>query len=73
MNIIFLIIGFALGCITVLLIKSRCKIYGVIEVDHNTRQCRFRITSDELSDRRNTKAVFDIKHDVMVSQKEQGL
>ena len=70
---IFLIIGFVLGCIITLLIKSRCKIHGVIEVDHRTQQCRFRITSDELSDRKNTRAVFDIKHDVAISQKEQGL
>ena len=73
MELIFLVIGFALGCIITLLAKSRCKIYGVIEVDHRTQQCRFRITSDELSDRKNTKAIFDVKHDVMISQEEQGL
>lgn len=73
MPFIFLAIGFALGCITVLLINSRCKIYGVIEVDHNTEQCRFRISSDELSNRRSKKAVFEIKHDVEVSREEQGL
>lgn len=73
MELIFLVVGFALGCIITLLIKSRCKIYGVIEVDHRTQQCRFRITSDELSDRKNTKAIFDVKHDVIISQEEQGL
>lgn len=73
MELIFLLIGLALGCIITLLIKSRCKIYGVIEVDHRTQQCRFRITSDELSDRRNTKAVFDVRHDGNISQEEQGL
>ena len=73
MSFIFLAIGFALGCIVTLLINSRCKIYGVIEVDHNTEQCRFRITSDELSDRRSKKAVFVINHDVEISREEQGL
>ena len=73
MGLVFLILGIALGCTITLLIKSRCKIYGVIEVDHRTQQCRFRITSDELSNRKNTKAIFDIKHDVIISQEEQGL
>lgn len=73
MEVIFILIGFALGCITTLFIKSRCKIHGVIEIDHNARLCRSRITSDELLDRNTKIAVFEVKHDVIISQEEQGL
>lgn len=73
MPFIFLTIGFALGCTITLLINSRCKIHGFVEVDHNTRECKFHLSSGELSDRKSKKIVFEVRHDVEVSREEQGL
>ena len=73
MDIIMLTIGVIFGIIATKLFTKENKIYGVIEVDHDTQQCRFRITSDELANRTNKKAVFVIEHDVHISRDEQSL
>ena len=73
MELLIFIGGVALGIIIVTLFKQKDKIYGIIEVDHNTEMCKFRITSNELSDRKNKKAMFIIEHEANISREEQGL
>lgn len=73
MEFIFLIGGVILGVILTLIYKSRERIHGVINIDHNTEQCTFSITSDQLTNRKNKIAVFYINHDAKISREEQTL
>lgn len=40
------------------------KIYGYIDVDPVTNQCRFRLSNDELTNRKIKQVVFIVNHDV---------
>ena len=66
-------IGAVIGSVIEKLMKKHTKTHGVIDVDHNTEQCKIRITSAELSDRRTKKAIFTINHDAKISREEQVL
>lgn len=73
MEIILFIGGVILGIVCTLIYKSRERIHGVIHVDHDTEQCIFNITSDEVSKRNKKIAVFYINHEAKISREEQGL
>lgn len=73
MEIIFLIGGILLGVLLSEIAKRQEKVHGVIEIDHDTEQCRFLITSAELSERKTKTAIFIVKHDAKISREEQGL
>ena len=74
MEFLFLIGGMIIGIVfTLLVTKRESKIYGIVDIDHNSGLCRFHITSSELSDRRNTKAIFRINHNAAISREEQSL
>ena len=51
----------------------RSKTHGIIEVDHDTEQCKIHITSNDLSNRKTKKAVFKINHDAKISRDEHTL
>lgn len=73
MKLLFFVLGAITGFIISIIFKTRSKTYGVIEVDHNTQQCKFRITSADLSNRGTKKAIFKVNHDVQISREEQIL
>ena len=73
MEIILFIGGVILGIICTLIYKSRERIHGVIHVDHETEQCIFNITSNEISKHNKKIAVFYINHEAKISREEQGL
>lgn len=65
--------GILLGVGVSKLKRNREKVHGVIEVDHETEQCKFIITSSELANRNTKTAVFVVTHDANISREEQGL
>ena len=65
--------GMILGVLLITILALKDKTHGYIDVDHETQQCRFHITSADLSDRRTKKAIFKINHDVKISREEQSL
>ena len=69
MEFIFLLGGVILGIIITLIYRSRERIHGVIHIDHDTEQCTFEITSDQLTKRGNKIAVFYIDHNAQISRK----
>lgn len=73
MELLFFIGGVVLGIVIMLIHRSRERIHGIVHVDHNTEQCIFSITSDQLSKRKNKIAVFMINHNADISREEQGL
>lgn len=74
MGIVFYLIGGFIGGFSFAMMYDMLhKTYGVIEVDHKTNSCRVRMTSNDLSNRKNKKAVFKIDHDVIFSRDEQSL
>lgn len=73
MELLFLVIGIAIGIIIMLIHRSRERIHGIVHVDHDTEQCIFSITSDQLSDRKKKIAVFVINHNAKISRDEQSL
>ena len=74
MNFVGFTIGGLLGgFISAAIFDIRHKTHGVIEVDHDTGQCKVRITSAELSDYKTKKAIFKVTHDAKISREEQVL
>lgn len=73
MNFIFFTVGLLIGIILTAVFKSSDKIYGVIEVDHETEMVKFLITSKELADYKNKKATFVINHEGKISRDKQIL
>lgn len=71
--ILFLIGGFMGGFIFAWIDDVLHKTCGVIDVDHNTEQCKVRITSNEISNRKNKKVSFKVNHDAKISREEQML
>ena len=73
MEFIFLLGGVILGVILTLICKSNERIHGVVHIDHDTEQCKFSITSDQLTKRDKKIAVFYINHNAKISREEQVL
>lgn len=73
MEYLFILGGIIIGVIFSNLQKARERIHGIVHVDHNTEQCIFSLTSDQLSNRKKKIAVFVINHDAVISREEQGL
>lgn len=74
MEILFYItIGTIIGAILEAVISCKDKIYGFIDVDQHTGMCRLRISSEEIANRKNKKAIFIINHDANISRDEQSL
>ena len=73
MEFLFFIGGVILGVVITLIYRSRERIHGIVHVDHNTEQCMFSVTSNELSNRNKKIVVFLINHNAELSREEQGL
>lgn len=74
MEILFYItIGIIIGAILEAVISCKDKIYGFIDVDQHTGMCKIRISSEEIANRKNKKAIFIINHDANISREEQSL
>ena len=67
------IIGFIITTIYKNQKNARERIHGIVHIDHQTEQCIFSITSDELMNRDKKIAAFVINHDANISREEQGL
>ena len=68
MEFLFFVGGLLIGILAMKFVQKRERIHGVIDVDHNTEQCTFHITSMEMSDRKKKVVVFYINHDAKISQ-----
>lgn len=73
MAFLYFIGGVILGVVGALIFRSRERIHGIIHVDHDTEQCIFSLTSQELLKRDKKIAVFVINHEANISREEQGL
>lgn len=73
MEFIFFVGGIIVGIIFMKILQRNEIIHGIVHVDHNTEQCIFSLTSDQLSDRKKKTAVFVINHDANISREEQSL
>jgi hypothetical protein len=78
MGIIIFIGGVIVG-VLITIIFSGSKTYGVIAVDHEVKACKLFVTSQDLLERKNKRAVFKIDHYAKLTQhtdlsrKEQSL
>ena len=68
-----ILLGAIVGSLLEKYVKKHTKTHGVIDVDHNTGQCKVKITSADLSDRKTKKAIFTINHDAKISREEHIL
>ena len=73
MEFLYFIGGVLLGVVFMKIRSARERIHGVIEVDHQTEQCKIHITSEELSNPKKKIAAFVIKHDAKISREKQSL
>lgn len=72
MGIIIFIGGVIVG-VLITIIFSGSKTYGVIAVDHEVKACKLFVTSQDLLERKNKRAVFKIDHEAKFSREEQSL
>ena len=68
MPFIFFIGGLLLGIIIMKIVRDKERIHGIVDVDHNTEQCIFHISSGEMSNRKKKIVKFYINHDANISQ-----
>lgn len=73
MELLIFLGGAIVGVIVDKFISIFSKTYGVIEVDHNSKGCKVLISSDDLLNRKNKKAIFSINHNANFSREEQSL
>lgn len=73
MEVLYFVGGIILGVVFMKILSSRERIHGLIHIDHETEQCIFSITSEELSNRKKKIAVFVINHDAKISREKQSL
>lgn len=57
---LFIIIGIFIGLLLSQFIFG--KYVGIIEVDHNTKLCRIKITSADLENKHCKKVIFRVEH-----------
>lgn len=68
MEFIFWLGGLIMGILIEKIIRAKERIHGVIHIDHDTKQCSFRITSNELSNRKTKMVTFYVNHDAFVDE-----
>lgn len=73
MELLYLAGGVFIGAAFCAFLENRTKSHGVIEVDHNTEQCKVCMTSVDLSNRKTKKVLFKVNHDANISREEQVL
>lgn len=73
MEFIFFLIGIGIGVCFMGFKHNNEKIHGIVHVDHETENCIFSLTSDQLADRKKKIAVFVINHDAEISREKQSL
>ena len=73
MELLIFIGGVLLGYAIMAIHRVRERVHGIIHIDHETEQCIFSITSDEVSNRKKKIAVFVINHDAKISREKQSL
>lgn len=72
MEIMSFLGGAILGLLVSIILETR-KTHGIIEVDHDTKQCKIHMISEDLLSRKTKKAIFVIDHDAAISREEQIL
>ena len=73
MEFIFFLVGIIVGVVFMAFRQRNEKIHGIVHVDHETENCIFSLTSDQLADRKKKIAVFVINHDAEISREKQSL
>ncbi len=79
--IIFFILGFVIGRIAIKIAINRISVTGVVQIDHQSGLCRFRVENENLSNLNCKKVVFRVDHNAIInedtifndSQEKQGL
>ena len=71
MDFIFLMIGVIVGIVTTRIHFGKRHIYGFIDVDEKTGQCRFHISREELGNKKNRRAIFYINHGVNIPMMDE--
>lgn len=79
--IIFFMLGFIIGRILIKITNNRMQVTGVVQIDHQTGLCRFRVENEDLSNPKCKEVVFRVDHNAIInedtifdnSQEKQGL
>lgn len=62
MYVLFTILGIIIGAMIRTMFYNSELIHGVIDVDHNTKLCRFHISSQEISNYETKTVKFLVNH-----------
>lgn len=68
--LLFFILGIIVGMIILKIITNSRTVTGVVQIDHETGLCRFKITNETLSNPKCQKVIFDVHHDAKISDED---
>lgn len=68
--LLFFILGIIVGMIILKIITNSRTVTGVVQIDHETGLCRFKITNETLSSPKCQKVIFDVQHDAKISDED---
>lgn len=65
--VILVIFGVLIGLTISYMRQSNERVTGVVQIDHNSGLCRFKVTNDTLSDLKIKKVLFYVEHDAVIN------
>ena len=68
--LLFFILGIIVGMIILKIITNSRTVTGVVQIDHETGLCRFKITNETLSNHKCQKVIFNVQHDAKISDED---
>ena len=68
--LLFFILGIIVGMIILKIITNSRIVTGVVQIDHETGLCRFKITNETLSNPKCQRVIFDVQHDAKISDED---
>lgn len=66
--IIFFVLGFIIGQILIKISVGKERVTGVVQIDHSSGLCRFRVEDETLSDLKCKKVVFRVDHNAIINE-----
>ena len=68
--LLFFILVVIVGTIILKIVNNSRIVTGIVQIDHETGLCRFKITNETLSNPKCQRVIFDVQHDAKISDED---